>query len=53
MSIQFKAELQTKVPESLPVYRLAPPQASLRTVARAAHRLGLTGKSPDYSLSED
>jgi hypothetical protein len=53
MSIRFKAELPTKVPASLFVYRLAPPQAAPRAVARAAHKLGLSGKSPDFSLSED
>ena len=53
MSIQFKAELPSKVPVGLYVYRLAPPQVSPRAVARAAQRLGLTGKAPDFSLSED
>ena len=53
MSIQFKAELPSKVPVALYVYRLAPPQVSPRAVARAAQRLGLTGKAPDFSLSED
>ena len=53
MSIKFAAEVPSKVPASVYVYRLAPPQATARAVARASQRFGLTGKAPDFSLSED
>jgi hypothetical protein len=53
MSIQFKAELSGKVPGSLNVYRLAPPKVLPRAVAGVAKLLGLSGKAPDYRLSED
>ncbi len=53
MSLKFQAELPSKVPASLFVYRLAPVQASPRAMTRAAQRLGLTGKAADFSLSDD
>ena len=53
MSIQFKAELPSKVPGSVQVYRLAPPRVSPRAVARVGKLLGLSGRAVDFSLSED
>lgn len=53
MSIKFAAELPTKVPASVYVYRLAAPRITPRAVARVSERFGLTGKAPDFRLSED
>ena len=53
MSIKFAAELPSRVPASVYVYRLGAPRVTPRAVARVSERFGLTGKAPDFNLSED
>ena len=53
MAIKYAAKLPSQVPASLPVYRLASPQAGSSQVATMSQRFGLTGKMRDFLTSED
>lgn len=53
MSLKYKAKLPTKIPNSLPVYKLAPPVSTTGYVATLSKRLGLAGSMRDFVLSGD
>jgi len=53
MSIKYKSKLPTKVPGTLPVYRLSTPISTPVHVAKVSKGLGLEGSLRDFSLSGD
>jgi hypothetical protein len=53
MAIKFATKLPGQVPASLPVYRLASPQAGTSQVATMSQRFGLTGKMRDFLSSDE